>query len=241
MKKLFGMILLSFVIVTGSAWAANLNPSANKPEDKASGKSSDKMPRHSGFLKDYSKLQAATDREGVWNYIDKSKDYSGYTKIMFDPVEVYITPNPEYKGVQPDALKRMTDNYLDAFKAAVKPAYEIVNAPGPDVLHVRTAITGVELVSPGANVTDFLPIKAVFNAGRAAAGNAPKVVEMTSEVEVLDANGNRLGAAVATRKGDTDLKQDSQVKWADLQAITEYWAKGFRQRLDQMKSASRKP
>jgi len=225
MKGHLGKFILVLMLVVGSAWA----------EDEAANK-----PKFSGFLSDYSKLQPAKDREGVWNSIDKTADFSGYTKIMFTPVEVYLIPNPDYKGLQPDVLKQMTDNFLDSFKRALTPAYQIVSEPGPDVLTVRAAITGVQLVSPSLSATDLIPLKALFNLGRAATGNAPVVAEMSGEMEVLDADGNRVAAAVATRKGDKTLAQDEQVKWDDLQAITDYWAKHFRERLDQLRAAGDK-
>ena len=195
-------------------------------------------PRYSGFLQDYSKLKAASDREGVMLYVNPAMKSRAFTKIMFHPVEVYVTPSAEYKGVQPDALKRMTDEFLASFKRALTPGYEIVNAPGPGVLEVRTAITGVQPVKPGLTPIDFLPIKAVFNAGRAAAGKSPNVAELTAEMELLDSDKNRLAAVVANRKGDKTLYQGEQITWAHLQAISEYWAKTFRQRLDELRTAS---
>ena len=195
-------------------------------------------PLHSGFLTDYSKLKSASDRDGVLLYVDPGMNGRGYSKVMFRPVEIYVAPSTEYRGVQPDALKRMSDQFLGSFKRALEPGYQIVNEPGPDVLQVRSAITGFQATSPSLNPTDFLPIKAVFNAGRAAAGKAPQVAELTAEMEVLDNNNVRLAAAVATRKGDKALQQGDQITWQHLQAITEYWAKSFRQRLDELRTAS---
>ncbi|MBC7940242.1 MAG: DUF3313 domain-containing protein [Chitinophagaceae bacterium] len=192
-------------------------------------------PAESGFLKDYSQLAAAKDREGIWMFVDKSTDYRSFTKVMFDPVEVILAPNPDYKGVQPDALKRMTDNMLASFTKALQPDYTVVASPGPDVLRVRLALTGVQPAKPPTSVTDFIPIKAVFNVARAAAGAAPTVAEMSAEMEVLDPQGKRVAAATATRKGDKTLKQGEAIQWSDLQATSDYWAKGFRQRLDEVR------
>lgn len=192
-------------------------------------------PAHSGFLGDYSKLKAAPDREGVLLYVNRPAKPGTYSKIMFRPMEVYVSPSAEYKGVQPDALKRMTDEFLVAFKRALTPGYEIVTAPGPDVLEIRCAITGVQPVKTDLSPVDFLPIKAVFNAGRAAAGKSPRVLELTAEMEVLDHTKTRLAAVVANRKGDKTLEQGENITWAHLQAISEYWAKNFRQRLDEVR------
>jgi hypothetical protein len=194
-------------------------------------------PAYSGFLGDYSKLKPASDREGVILYVDRSVKYREYTKVMFHPVEVYVSPGAEYKGVQPDVLKRMTDEFIASFKRALSPGYQVVSTPGPDVLQVRCAITGLQPVKPPMNPTDILPIKAVFNMGRAAAGKSPQVAELSAEMEVLDSANKRVAAVVANRKGDKSLQQGEQITWQHLQSISEYWAKNFRQRLDELRAA----
>jgi hypothetical protein len=68
---------------------------------------------------------------------------------------------------------------------------------------------------------------------------SPEVVELSAEMELLDSKGNRLAAAVANRKGDKNLQQGEQITWAHLQAISDYWAKNFRQRLDELKAGKR--
>jgi hypothetical protein len=193
----------------------------------------------SGFLGDYSQLQPAKDREGVLLYLNDTADYSAYKKIMFTPVEIFLAPNPDYKGMRPDVLKQMADRFLDSFRTALTPEYQIVHEPGPDVLTVRAAITGVQLVKPSIKATDLIPIKALYNIGRSAAGNTPLVAEMTAEMEVLSPDGNRLVGAVASRRGEKTLKQGEEITWDELQAITDYWAKGFRSRLDQLRDASK--
>lgn len=193
---------------------------------------------YSGFLGDYSKLQPVNGKQGVLIYINKDVDYSAYTKVMIAPVEIWPSPSSDYKGVQPDALKRMTDNMQASFENALKPAYQIVDQPGHGVLVVRIAITGVQPTSPSVNATDFIPIKALFNFARSASGNAAQVVEMTAEVEVLDADNKRVAEAVLTRAGNVNLAQGAEITWAQLKAITDYWGKSFRQRLDELRGVS---
>lgn len=195
--------------------------------------------RYSGFLKPaiYERLRPSPYVEGVKAYVDTSRDYRPFTKIMFMPTEVYLTPNPEYKGLPKEALERMTAQFQDSFKRAMTPGYTIVNAPGPDVLLVKTAITGVQPTSPNLKAIDFLPIKAVFNVARDAAGHAPQVVEMSSELEVMAPDGSTAAAATATRKGDAKLPQGEQISWAQMKEISDYWARSFRQRLDELRQA----
>lgn len=225
MKSSLKALLVAFLLIAASAWAQD-NPAVNS--------------QYSGFLSDYSQLKPASDREGVLLYINKTADYSGYTKIMFDPIQVYLTPNPEYTGAQPEVLKRMTDAFYSSFLATLTPDYQMVHEQGPDVLRVRAVITGVQLGKPSLTATDFIPIKAIYNLGRDVAGSAPMVAEMTAEIEALDPDGKRLVAAVASRKGNKTLKQGDQVTWDDLESITDYWAKGFRQRLDDLRDVTPK-
>ena len=186
----------------------------------------------SGFLADYSKLKPVDGIDGTLRYVDTSMNLRPYKKVIIDPVLVFMTHNPEYHGLQPDALKRMSDALETAFLSALVDGYQVVNAPGPDVMRLRLAITGVQAVKPPLGASDLIPIKAVFNVARSAAGDAPMVAEISAEMEMLDSNGRVIGAAVASRKGDKALPQGASITWQDLQASANFWAKNLRNYLD---------
>lgn len=194
-----------------------------------------------GFLGDYSQLQPAPDREGVMLYVDRSFDFRPYTKLMFDPVQVMVQPTPEQPQVPQDVLQRISGQFQESLRANLGPTYQIVNQPGPDVLRVRSAITNIQAAKPPAGAVDYLPIKALYNVGREAAGAGPRVAEMQSEIEVLAPNGKRVIAATATRKGDERLPQGDTITWETLQPITDYWAKNIRTRLDQLRGVGTPP
>jgi hypothetical protein len=197
-------------------------------------------PLHSGFLPAdiYAKLAPAPDRQGTMLYVDRSRDYRPFTKLLFEATEVYLISNPDYKGIPRDALSRMTYDFLRSVQSAVAPGYQIVTQPGPDVLRVRTAITGVQPAAPPIGATDVLPIKTVFNVTDKAGGAAPQVAEMSAETMLLDPDGKVVSAATATRKGDKHLAQGDQITWPEMQAINASWAKGFKQRLDELHRVS---
>lgn len=196
---------------------------------------------HSGFLSDYSKLQPVQGKDGVKRHINRAVDLRPFTKLYLEPVQVVVSTDGAYKAVQPDVLKRMTDALQSAFTKALNPGYQVVAAPGADVLRVRLAITGVQPSSPALGATDFLPIVAIFNAGRAASGNAPKVAEMSAEIEVLDSRNQQAFAGVATRKAEKSLPQGEKITWNDLAPIADAWAKQFRQGLDEARGVATKP
>ncbi|MET0209125.1 MAG: DUF3313 domain-containing protein, partial [Burkholderiaceae bacterium] len=184
--------------------------------------------RRSGFLGDYSQLKPAPDRDGVELYIDRSVDYTRYTKLLLDPIQVLASPAPGQPPPAPDAVARMSADFQQSLQRALAPTYQVVAAPGPDVLRLRIAITNLQTVKPPTGASDFLPITALYNAGRAAAGTSPRLVEMTAEMEALAPDGRRVVAATATRRGDKTLPQGEQITWAQLQSISDYWAGNFR-------------
>ena len=203
-----------------------------------SGCSSTPPASQTGFLGDYSQLQPASDREGVMLYVDRTVDLRPYTKLMFDPVQVLVTPAPDQAQLPPDVLARIGGQFQDSLQRELAPDYQVVSVPGPDVLRVRSAITGIQPAKPQAGAMDYVPIKALYNVGREAAGAGPRVAEMQAEVEVLDPAGRRVVAATVTRKGEQRLPQGEQITWESLQPITAYWAKNFRTRLDQLRGVA---
>jgi hypothetical protein len=118
----------------------------------------------SGFLGDYSQLRPAPDREGVMVYIKPDFDFRPYNKLMLDPVQVLVTPTPDEPSVPPEVLQRIAQQFQLSLAQALAPAYQIVTQPGPDVLRVRAAITGLEPAKPSPGAIDFLPVKAIFKA-----------------------------------------------------------------------------
>jgi len=216
-------ILLTLVLAASGAWGQGQG-----------------MPPPSGFLADYTRLQPATDREGSWIYMKKG-DFRSYTKVYIAPIEVWVSPSSQYKGIQPDVLKTVTDNFRNALTKALEPDYHVVDQPGPGVLRLRGAVTGVSPVKPPLTPVDILPIKALFNVARSASGHEPRVVEISAEFEIADPDNQVVLAGVATRKGDKTLDQGAQITPEQMAAISDYWAKGVRLRLDQLRGVAPRP
>ena len=222
MKTQFSAILLIFLLAAGSVWA----------EGKTVGN-----PPYSGFLKGYvPKLLASADYEGLWLYIDKSRDYKGYTKLMFDPVLIYNNKDNEANSVKPRVLYEMRGDILASLTSALTPGYEIVQEPGPDVLRFKISIYGVEMVPAKKDLLDYVPVKAALDL----MSGGQVVPQMTAEMEVVDADGKGVAAVAAQHKGETKMFKDDMrnLKWADLQPITDYWSKGLRQGLDQLRDVA---
>jgi hypothetical protein len=191
--------------------------------------------QNSGFLTDYSKLAPSADNPKVSLWISKEFDFKLYHKVMLDPVEVWVSPTSEYKGASPDALKGIADRFTSSFKKALQPGYQLVDKPGPGVLHIRLAVTGLNLVKPDFKPRNVLPVVFVLRAATGAI-NAQDVV-LTAEMEVRGPDDKVVAAALATGTGET-VKQNQDVTWQDVQGITDNWAKGLRRQLDQARGVA---
>jgi hypothetical protein len=138
--------------------------------------------------------------------------------------------------VSPDALKGIADRFTNSFKRALQPDYQLVNKPGPGVLHIRLAVTGLNLVKPGFKPSNVVPVIFVLRAASGAI-NAEDVV-LTAEMEVRSPDEKVVAAAAATGSGDSTVKPDQDVTWQDVQRVTDRWANGLRRQLDQARGVA---
>ena len=189
----------------------------------------------SGFLGDYSQLQAGGDDRAALTYFKPGVDFKPYTKLMFERVVVSLDPAAIKREIDPAMLVEMTDYYQKALIAAVKDGYEVVDQPGPDVLWVRAAITDIKPSNPTANtLSSIVPVGMIVSvAAKATTDTNMGTGEAATEIEVLDSmSKERLAAAVDRRQGG---KAAFRGKWVDTQQAFDFWAKRFRERLDEMR------
>jgi hypothetical protein len=192
-----------------------------------------------GFLGDYSQLKPGGEDRAALLYIKPGVDLKPYDKIMFERVTVLLSPEADYKVVDPALLKEMTDYYQNALIEAVKDGYQVVDQPGPGVLRVRAAITDIKPSKPVANtMSSIIPVgMAVAAVTKVASDENMGTGEAATEMEVLDSvTGERLAAAVDRRQGG---KMAFRGKWTDTKDAFDFWAKRFRERLDEMRGVKK--
>jgi hypothetical protein len=95
-------------------------------------------------------------------------DFRSYTKVMIDPTEAAFRKNwqRDYNKVHLDIENRVTDEdaqkilaeardgLAEAFKqAAQKAGYQVVTAPGPDVLRLKPSLTDLDVHAPDIKVS----------------------------------------------------------------------------------------
>lgn len=186
-----------------------------------------------GFIDDYSQLQPGGDDRAALVYVKPGVDFRPYDKLMFERIMILYSDSAEYQAIDPAVFMEMIEYYEQAVFDAVKGGYEIVDQPGPGVLRVRIAITGIKPSKPAANtLSTIIPVGIVAaGATKAASGDNLGTGEASTEMEILDAlSGERLAAAVDRRQGGKGVFRG---KWDDTKEAFDFWAKRFRERLDE--------
>ena len=185
----------------------------------------------SGFLSDYSRLSPAADAPDTSIWISKDFNFRPYRKIMLDKVQIFVSPTSEYHGVTPDVLKGMADRFTASFKKALQPGYQLVDKPGADVLHIRPALTGINLVRPSFDMTNLIPV--VFVTRTVLGARQPMNVALTGELEVRAPDDSVVAQSMATGTGDANVRPGQEITWREVEQTTDVWARGLRRRLDE--------
>ena len=219
------------MLVLGFAMQAQDSAKQQRPDSK----------ELSGFLGDYSMLVPDAKNGDLLLYEKDPNVLRKYTKFILDPVTIYLLPEAQERGIDPDDLARLAKYFHDAVtdELAKSGHYEIVTTPGPGVLELNIAITNVEPTGGGKNAA----VKGAATAASIATGATgasllvPRlsVGEVGIEGEMHDSvSGERLIAFVTSKEGRRWFAGfNTYKKWGDIEKAFRSWAKGFRERLDE--------
>lgn len=204
-------------------------------------------PKYTGFLSDYSQLKPETEGSKVLKYVNTQADMRKYSRFIVERIIVYLKDDAEYKGIDPDVMKAMTDYFHEAIVRELGSDYAIVNEPAPDVLRLKIAITDlaptktavsvIVLATPFGTVPDLLSGAAT----KGGAGSAPYLGHTAIEVEGIDSETllpvfaymeQRYGKKYDTENPGSYFKAYSE--WGYVKQAFDFWAKKFRSRLDEI-------
>jgi hypothetical protein len=194
----------------------------------------------SGFMSDYSQLKPGTDGEALLVYVNPAANFKKYKKIMLDPIRIYAGPDSSIANISKEDQQDLV-NYFDAtIRENLKKDYTFVNAPGPDVMRLRVAITDAKGSKVALDtVSTVFPIGlAVSGLKKMTVGSHTAVGDVGAEAEGLDSKSNqRLFASVDARVGEKiSGKFDKFNKWRVAQDSFDYWAARLQQRLTELRS-----
>jgi len=197
-------------------------------------------PPFSGFLGNpsvYDLLKPSPD--GPYRYLKPGIDFKKYNKFMVDSVIFFLADNADYKGIDPQEMKELCDEFNKAIAAAFKDKYPIVAEPGPDVMRLRFAITNVKPSKPGVSaVTSILPVGlGVSLVKKGATGSWSGSGETGAEMMALDSVTNKIIAMGVDQRVAEFEERFS--KWGSASDAFKFWSERLVKHIDVLHGVKR--
>ncbi|MHC4165919.1 MAG: DUF3313 domain-containing protein [Planctomycetota bacterium] len=179
-----------------------------------------------GFLSDYSRLEAESDSS--LRYLDKPA-LASYSSFIVDHVEVHFRAGA--KAIEKKSKGKLTErdmadltNYFHSaiVKATTDAGYGVVYQPGYGVARVRVAITDMEETNVLLAAIPTARVATLAGVGGAA-----------MEAEVVDSLSGKQLAAVVESKAGSRIPFTGLSQWGGAKAAIDEWAKRLRKRLEE--------
>ena len=188
----------------------------------------------SGFLSDYSKLAPGGDDRARLLYIQPGLDLSGFRAVRIEPIKLLASAeDSNLAKLSREDQQMLADRMHTAVVTALSKDWAVTEAPGPDVLVVRGALTeaGASNVPLDIVATWIPQVRLLSTAVGLGADTAMTVGMARAEAEVKDGGtGQQLMAAVDERVGTRGVEGVTD-KWSDVQMAFDDWAERLRLRL----------
>ena len=190
----------------------------------------------SGFLDDYSILQAGGgDNEALLHYVNPIADWKQYTKVMIDPVQLWMGKGSSLRSMPLEERVRLTSLLLGKIQNALLADYRIVRETGPHVMRLSVALTEAEASNTVLDtISSVLPTGYVVSGTKSlATGTGTFVGSASVEAKITDAELGTLLAAAVDRRGGTKSLSGVTSEWDDVEESFQFWANTLRYRLCQ--------
>lgn len=190
--------------------------------------------KQSGFLKGYEKNMGPGPEDGAkLRWIDPAADFGKYNRVMLDSVIFYLADDSEYKGIDPVEMKELADAFNLAMVNALKDKYPITAAPGPDVLRLKVALTGIKQSKPVlSGVTSIVPVGLVISiAKKGTTGSWTGSGATSAEIMAIDSSTDKVIGVAHDDQSAGFTERFS--KYGSAEEAFEFWAERIRIFMDQ--------
>ncbi|MCO6412223.1 MAG: DUF3313 domain-containing protein [Thiogranum sp.] len=187
----------------------------------------------SEFIEDMPPLAQDPDRAGAMIWEKPGVNRAQYTKVMLEPITIFVSPDSEYKGLSAEDLQALSQEFHETLAKTLEPEIPIVSQPGPDVLHLRAGLINVKLAKKKRGLLGYTPVGIVITAAKDAVGARVSLKDAALEIEALDSvSGERVGvlADKAPKVADTE-----DLSWDSISKTFEFYAQRFKARMQAAK------
>lgn len=183
----------------------------------------------SDFIEDIPDLMQDPDRAGAMIWEKHGFDRSKYTRVMIEPITIFISPDSKYKGMNANDLKALAFGFHESFTNALEPEVAVINTKGEGVLYVRSAITNVKLAKKKRGLLGYTPVGFIATAAADAAGKRISLKDAVLEIEVLDSvSGERLGVLIDQ---EPKITEADKLSWDEINKTFTFYAERYKERM----------
>jgi hypothetical protein len=139
----------------------------------------------SGFLGDYSALKPGDPSRARLVYLDANADFSGYERVIVEPVVVWKSDEARFAGVTQAQREALAREFEAVLERAFADEFVVAKAAGPGTLRVRNALTAAIAEGSDPERLQYIEVElelrdAVTNARLAAAVDSKQDVEVNT-------------------------------------------------------------
>ncbi|NIE77868.1 DUF3313 domain-containing protein [Pantoea sp. Tr-811] len=195
---------------------------------------------YSGFLKDYSRLQAAKSPSGapVMRWVEPGIKPEQYSQVYIEPSQFYPKPQPT-AVISAQTLQQITRYFNEALRREMGSVLTLAKAPGPGTIVVRPAITAVSTHNEGLKPYEVIPIALIAAGVNTATGGRDQDVDVGVEAAFLDGGSQQVLAQVVRKGAGRPLENNTQqLTLDDVKPVLDGWARDMRASFEALK---RKP
>ena len=157
------------------------------------------------------------DRANFRFYMKPGTDLKAYSSLIIEPLGFTERDSTgAWSLLVSDEKSKIDAHFRKAMGDALRAQHiAVVTEPGPGVARLRVAVTGLQQIKPDFKVTDLIPVRAVFNVVRTAAGTEPYLLEVSTMSQLSDSQSGALLAGGINKLKDSETKKVAEAITAE--------------------------
>jgi hypothetical protein len=144
---------------------------------------------YSGFLGDYSNLQQTTDPNGetFLRYVSPKLNPTNYSAVIVEPISMYPKAEPTDQLTQ-TTIDQVRSYAIACLRQAIGSRVRVVETPGPGVVKLQVAITGIASSAEGLKPYQVVPMAFVATMAIDTVAGAPQKAKLLVEALSTDSD-----------------------------------------------------
>ena len=185
----------------------------------------------SGYLDNYERL-APFDNDTAMRWT--SGNLKGYGKVYVEPVKLFPNHSADYDDAHKETGTKVAEYLNNGFREGLRKRGMLAEQPGPGVLVIQPAITGIISEMKDLKPRQFvLPVAVARTLIKTTTDRLDYIVALYLEIQLRDGQTGRLEGEIL-RKGINKQSDNDEVTKEDVKAVLDDWLEFYDRGLERM-------